>query len=86
MLEGRWFGNSGEILEIFGDRFRLRTTGATLGGFVRIKNNVINMYSPQTNTMTRYTFLQNQSELLLSSGTGTILTFRKHPADALRNY
>lgn len=86
MLQGRWFGNSGEILEISGNRFRLRAAGASLAGIVRITGNAITMYSPQTNTVTRYTFLHNQSELLLKSGSGELLTFRKHPADALRNY
>jgi hypothetical protein len=86
LLQGRWFGNSGEILEISGNRFRLRAAGASLAGIVRITGNVITLYSPQTNTMTRYTYLHNQSELLLNSGNGVLLTFRKHPADALRNY
>ncbi len=86
LLQGRWFGNSGEILEIRGNRFRLRSAGASLAGIVRINGNVINMYSPQTNTVTRYTFLQNQSELLLNDGSGVLLTFRKRPASALRNY
>jgi hypothetical protein len=86
MLQGRWFGNSGEILEISGNRFRLRAAGASLTGIVRITGNVITMYSPQTNTMTRYSYLHNQSELLLNSGSGVLLTFRKHPANALRNY
>ncbi|NNJ94025.1 MAG: hypothetical protein HKP57_04690 [Halobacteria archaeon] len=86
LLQGRWFGNSGEILEISGNRFRLRSPGASLAGIVRINGNVINMFSPQTNTVTRYTFLQNQSELLLNDGSGVLLSFRKHPANALRNY
>jgi hypothetical protein len=84
LLQGRWFGNSGEILEIRGNRFRLRSAGASLAGIVRINGNVINMYSPQTNTVTRYTFLQNQSELLLNDGSGVLLTFRKRPANAVR--
>ena len=39
------------------------------------------MYSPQTNTVTRYIFMRNQSHLLLNNGSGTVLRFRKHPAD-----
>jgi hypothetical protein len=83
LLEGRWFGQSGEILEISGDRFMLRAEGASLGGTVRVKGNVINMYSPQTNTLTRYTFVYNPSELMLNDGRGALLTFRKHPADVV---
>jgi len=84
LLDGRWFGNTGEVLEIRGNRFTLRTSGAAIGGIVRIRNNVIALFSPQTNTTTRYTFLRNQSQLLLDDGSGTVLTFRMHPADAVR--
>lgn len=84
LLNGRWFGNTGEVLEIRGNRFTLRTSGAAIGGIVRIRNNVIALFSPQTNTTTRYTFLRNQSQLLLDDGSGTVLTFRMHPADAVR--
>ena len=81
LLEGRWYGNSGEILEVRGNRFQLRTARAALGGRIGIKNNIVNLYSPQTNTVTRYSFVRNQSELLLNNGSGVMLTFRKHPVD-----
>ncbi len=55
LLEGRWIGMSGELLEIRGNRFRLRTPGATLGGSAEVHNNLLTLYSPQTNTVTRYT-------------------------------
>lgn len=80
LLDGRWFGTAGEVLEIRGNQFQLRTSGARLGGMLRVVNNIIHMYSPQTRTTTRYTFLRNQSELVLNNGTN-VLTFRKHPAD-----
>ena len=83
LLDGRWFGNTGEVLEIRGNRFTLRTSGAAIGGIVRIRNNIITLFSPQTNTTTRYTFLRNQSQLLMDDGRGTVLTFRMHPADAV---
>jgi hypothetical protein len=78
-LEGRWYGNSGEVLEIQGNRFMLRTGGAGLGGTLSVENNIVNLYSPQTNTVTRYTFLRNQTELVLTDGSGTVLTFSKRP-------
>ena len=83
-VEGRWISDTGELLEIYGDRFRLGASGVSIVGVVRIEGNIMTMYSPQTNTTTRYRFLQNQSQLLLSSGTGGVLTFRRHPADAPR--
>ncbi|MGB5259545.1 MAG: hypothetical protein WBO34_03370 [Gammaproteobacteria bacterium] len=86
LLEGRWFGQSGEVLEISGERFLLRADGGSLGGSVRIKGNIMNMYSPQTNTLTRYTFMYNPSELVLNDGRGVLLTFRKHPADVVHVY
>jgi len=85
LLDGRWFGNSGEVLEIRGNRFQLRTAGAGIAGALRITNNIVSLYSPQTNTVTRYSFMRNQSQLLLSNGSGTVLTFRKHPADNTLN-
>jgi hypothetical protein len=81
LLDGRWFGNSGEVLEIRGNRFQLRTAGAGIGGALRITNNIVSLYSPQTNTVTHYSFMRNQSQLFLSNDGGTVLTFRKHPAD-----
>ncbi len=81
LLDGRWFGNSGEILEIRGNRFQLRTAGAAIGGALSITNNIVSLYSPQTNTVTQYSFMRNQSQLFLSDGSGTVLTFSKYPAD-----
>jgi hypothetical protein len=81
LLEGRWYGNSGEILEVRGNHFQLRTAAAALGGKLSIENNIVSMYSPQTNTVTRYTFMRNQSELLLNNGSGVVQAFRKHPND-----
>jgi hypothetical protein len=84
LLEGRWYGNSGEILTIRGNRFRLQTGVIVLTGTLRIANNLIILYSPQTNTVTRYTFVRNQSDLFLSDGSGAVLTFRRHPRDLVR--
>lgn len=77
LLDGRWYGNTGEVLEINGKRFQLRTGGVSVGGTLAIQNNILTLYSPQTNTTTRYTYLLNQSVLLLGNGSGTVLTFRK---------
>ena len=85
-VEGRWIGATGEVLEISGDRFRLGTPDANIVGILRIEGNIITMYSPQTNTTTRYNFLVNKAQLLLNSGGGKLLVFRRHPYDAYSGY
>ena len=79
LLDGRWFGNSGEILEVRGNRFRLQDRQSTINGAVRISNNIVNLYSPQTGTVTQYTFVRNQSELVLQDASGQILAFQLNP-------
>jgi hypothetical protein len=82
LIEGRWFGNSGEVLEVRGNRFLLRSGRTALNGVISIDNNIISMYSPQTNTMTRYHFVRNQTGLLLQGMNGELLPFMSYPPDA----
>jgi len=82
LLGGRWYGNSGEILEIRGDRFRLQDGQSGIKGAIRIKNNIVHLFSPQTGTVSQYTFIRNQSELMLQDATGQVLSFRLKPAYA----
>ena len=77
LLEGRWFGNSGEVLEIRANRFRLRQGQYSINGTIKIENNIVNLYSPKTRTVTQYTFIRNQSELMLQDATGQVLSFSK---------
>jgi hypothetical protein len=79
LLNGRWFGNSGEILEVRGNRFRLRDGRSSITGTIRLENNIVSMLSPKTRTVTQYTFIRNQSELLLQDASGRVLAFRKRP-------
>jgi len=81
LLEGRWFGDSGEILEISADRFRLRHGQYSISGTIRIQNNIVSLYSQQTGTVTRYTFLRNQTELMLQDGSGMLLSFSRRPGN-----
>jgi hypothetical protein len=78
LIEGRWFGNSGEVLEVRGNRFRLTSGRLGLAGEVSVENNIISMYSPQTNTVMRYTFVRNQSVLLLQGVNGEVLRFTRY--------
>jgi len=75
LLDGKWSGNAGELLEIRGNRFRLQDGQSSIHGAIRIENNIVSLYSPQTGTVTQYTFIRNQSELLLQDATGQVLSF-----------
>ena len=83
ILEGRWFGQSGEVLEIRGERFRLLHGKYGITGVIRIKNNIVNLYSQQTGTVTRYTFFRNQTELVLQDGSGMLLNFSKRTGNGV---
>ena len=85
-VEGRWISATGEVLEIYGDRFRLGTPDVNIVGMLRVEGNIITMYSPQTNTTTRYRFLLNKAQLVLNSGGDKLLVFRRHPHDAYSGY
>ena len=76
LLEGKWSGNAGELLEIRGNRFRLQDGQSSINGAIRIENNIVSLYSPQTGTVTQYTFIRNQSELLLQDAMGQVLSYR----------
>ena len=79
LLDGRWFGHSGEILEVSGDRFQLRQGQYGINGTIKIENNIVNLYSPKTGTVTQYSFIRNQSELMLQDASGQVLSFSKRP-------
>ncbi len=83
LLDGRWYGNAGERLEIRGNRFRLQDGQSGMSGAIRIENNIVSLYSPQTGTVSQYTFVRNQSELVLQDATGQILSYRQHPVSGI---
>jgi hypothetical protein len=83
ILDGRWYGNNGEILEFRGNRFRLQDGATGLNGMVVVNNNIVNMYSPQTDTVTSYTFVRNQTGLLMQDASGNVLTFTQYPSNGV---
>ena len=83
ILDGRWYGSSGEILDIRGNRFRLQQGTVGLNGGITVENDIVSMYSPQTNSVTRYTFMRNQSGLLLQDAAGTLLRFTNKPVNGI---
>ncbi len=78
-LDGRWYGSAGEVLEVRGNRFRLLDVQTGINGAIRIENNIVSLYSPQTGTVTQYSFIRNRSELILQDATGRVLSFRLRP-------
>ncbi len=78
-LDGRWYGSAGEVLEVRGNRFRLLDAQTGINGAIRIENNIVSLYSPQTGTVTQYSFIRNRSGLILQDATGRTLGFRLRP-------
>jgi len=81
LLDGRWYGSAGEVLEVRGNRFRLQDARSGINGTIRIENNIVNLHSPQTGTVSQYSFIRNQSELILQDASGRILNFRLQPVN-----
>jgi hypothetical protein len=79
IIEGRWYGASGEVFEVQGNRFRLRAGRLGLNGAISVEDDIVNMYSPRTNTVSRYTFVRNQSGLLMQGMNGELLRFTRYP-------
>jgi hypothetical protein len=79
LLEGRWYGTSGEILEVRGNRFRLKHGKYAINGAINIENNIVNLFSQETRTVTRYTFIRNQTDLMLQDASGEVLSFKRRP-------
>ncbi|MGB5305271.1 MAG: hypothetical protein WBO57_03435 [Gammaproteobacteria bacterium] len=79
LLDGTWYGSSGEILTIRGNRFRLRNGVIVLNGRITLRNNLLTLYTPQTNSTQIYTFARNLTDLVLQDRQGKILTFRMYP-------
>ena len=79
LLDGRWYGTSGEILEVRGNRFRLRDSVASLTGTLDIDDNVVKMYTPQTGAVNIYQFVRNETELALQEPGGARLLFYRRP-------
>ena len=85
LLDGKWYGNTGEILEIRGNRFRLRNGRMAIKGAATIDNNLLKLYTPRTRSLQVYTFVRNQTGLVLQDINGNVLTFQQHPVAGLSN-
>ncbi len=79
LLDGKWYGVSGEILEVKGKSFRLRDGWTTLRGTLKINNNMVDLFTPQTRAVQRYQFARDQTSLVLQDMQGNTLKFYLSP-------
>ncbi len=82
LLDGVWYGTSGEILEVRGKRFMLRNSVTSLTGALDIDDNLVKMYTPQTGAVNIYQFARNETELVLQDPGGARLLFYRRPYGA----
>ena len=79
LLDGRWYGNTGEVLEVRGKRFQLSNGRSRVRGVLEVGNNLVRMFTPQTGSLQVYTFVRNQTGLVLQDASGQVLVFRQNP-------
>jgi hypothetical protein len=79
LLDGKWYGTSGEILEVRGNRFVLRNSLTSLAGALDVDDNLVKMYTPQTGAVNIYQFARNETELVLEEPGGSRLLFYRRP-------
>jgi hypothetical protein len=79
LLDGKWYGTSGEILEVRGNRFVLQNGLIALPGALTIDNNLVKMFTPQTGAVNIYQFARNETELVLEEPGGARLLFYQRP-------
>lgn len=82
LLDGKWYGISGETLEIRGNRFRLREGRQSVNGTLKISNNVVSLFTPRTRTVQRYQFARNQTSLVLQDAQGNTLSYYLDPRNS----
>jgi hypothetical protein len=79
LLDGKWYGNTGEVLEVRGNRFHLRSGQYRVQGMLEVGNNLVRMFTPQTGSLQVYTFVRNQTGLVLRDASGQVLVFQQNP-------
>ncbi|MEN8107642.1 MAG: hypothetical protein ABFS22_06490 [Pseudomonadota bacterium] len=85
LLDGKWYGNTGEILEVRGNRFRLKSGRNSISGMLTIQDNIVRMYTPKTGSTMTYTFMRNQTGLVLQEPSGNLLVFQQYPIAGISN-
>jgi len=77
-LDGIWQGRSGEILVIWGNRFRIYAdTSRFTEGELRIQGNQLWLHNPTSNTTQRYEYAAHEGRLALRDARGQLLLYRR---------
>lgn len=77
-LDGTWQGQSGEILMIQGDRYRIYANpDQYTDGLLRIQDNYLWLGNPRTKTVQEYEFATYEGRLALRDSLGQLLLFRR---------
>jgi hypothetical protein len=79
LLDGKWYGTTGETLEVRGNRFRLRSGRLSVNGILNIDNNLVRLYTPQTGAVQIYQFARDQTSLVLKDTQGNTLKYYLNP-------
>jgi hypothetical protein len=78
-LDGKWYGSSGEMLEVRGNRFVLRNSLTSLAGALDVDDDLVKMVTPQTGAVNIYQFARSENELVLEEPGGARLLFYRRP-------
>ena len=78
-LDGSWYGSTGEVLQVRGNRFQLSNGWNRVQGVLEVGNNLVRMFTPQTGSLQVYTYVRNQTGLVLRDTSGQVFLYRQNP-------
>lgn len=77
-LDGIWQGRSGEVLVIWGQRFRIYSdSNRFTEGDLRVQGNQLWLHNPMSNTTQRYEYAAHEGRLALRDVNGQLLLYRR---------
>ena len=77
-LDGIWQGRSGDVLVMWGNRFRIYAdTDRFTEGQLRVQGNQLWLHNPTSNTTQRYEYALYQGRLALRDAYGQLLLYRR---------
>lgn len=85
MLNGQWYGQSGEVFEVQGQYFRMQKNQQTITGTIQFSGNVVQL-NPSSGKPMFYRFIQDRSRLMFQDPNGRILRFQKNAGYPQNNF